>query len=120
MFERRMSRHAVAFVIAFVATVDAVHAQQPTTASMPQLHHVGLNSVDPETAIDWYPEIWPAARRTEVAGFPGVQARLRLASVTIIEGPYTFGDSRAIMIEDPDGLAIALIERRSGATDRRP
>jgi hypothetical protein len=24
------------------------------------------------------------------------------------------------MIEDPDGLAIELIERRAGATDRRP
>jgi len=43
-----------------------------------------------------------------------------LASVTIIEGPYAFGDTRAVMIEDPDGLAIELIERRAGATERRP
>jgi catechol 2,3-dioxygenase-like lactoylglutathione lyase family enzyme len=47
-------------------------------------------------------------------------ARLRRARVTIIEGPYPFGDTRAVMIEDPDGLAIELIERRAGATDRRP
>jgi catechol 2,3-dioxygenase-like lactoylglutathione lyase family enzyme len=78
MIQRRASRHAVAFVVAFVATVDAVHAQQPTRASMPQLHHVGLNSVDPAKAIDWYLEIWPAARRTEVAGFPGVEADMLL------------------------------------------
>jgi len=69
--QRRASRHAVAFVVAFVANVDAVHAQQPTRASMPQLHHVGLNSVDPAKAIDWYLKIWPAARRTEVAGDDG-------------------------------------------------
>jgi len=71
-------RLAVAFVVGFGATVDAVHAQQSTTASMPQLHHVGLNSVDPEKAIDWYLKIWPAARRTEVAGFPGVDADMLL------------------------------------------
>ena len=75
---RSLSCHAAAFVAAFVATVDAVHAQQPTTASMPRLHHVGLNSVDPEKAIDWYLKIWPAARRTEVAGFPGVEADMLL------------------------------------------
>ena len=38
-------------------------------------------------------------------------ARLRRAKVTIIEGPYAIGGARAVMIEDPDGLAIELIER---------
>jgi len=47
-------------------------------------------------------------------------ARLRRANVTIIEGPYAFGEAKAVMIEDPDGLSIELIERRPGATDRRP
>jgi catechol 2,3-dioxygenase-like lactoylglutathione lyase family enzyme len=78
MIERRTLRHAVALAMAFVASVDAVHAQQPTRGSMPQLHHVGLNSVDPAKAIDWYLRIWPAARRTEVAGFPGVEADMLL------------------------------------------
>lgn len=73
-----MRRVAVAFVVAFVATVSGVHAQQPISASMPQLHHVGLNSVDPAKAIDWYLEIWPSARRTKVAGFPGVEADMLL------------------------------------------
>ena len=73
-----MRRVVVAFVVAFGAIVDAIHAQQSSTASMPQLHHVGLNSVDPEKAIAWYLEIWPTARRTEVAGFPGVQADMLL------------------------------------------
>jgi catechol-2,3-dioxygenase len=46
-------------------------------------------------------------------------ARLRRAGVKV-EGPYAFGEAKAVMIEDPDGLAIELIERRAGATGRRP
>jgi len=68
----------VAFMVVFVATVSAVHGQQSATSSMPQLHHVGLNSVDPAKAIDWYLRLWPTARRTEVAGFPGVEGDMLL------------------------------------------
>ena len=39
-------------------------------------------------------------------------ARLRRANVKVLEGPYAFGDTKAYMIEDPDGLSIELIERR--------
>ncbi|MBI4421498.1 MAG: VOC family protein [Gemmatimonadetes bacterium] len=46
--------------------------------SRPELHHVGLNSVDPDRAIDWYLRVWPAARKTVVAGRPGVQAEMLL------------------------------------------
>ncbi|MGH9204814.1 MAG: VOC family protein, partial [Vicinamibacterales bacterium] len=38
--------------------------------------------------------------------------RLRQAGVKILLQPYPFGDTRAFMIEDPDGLAVELIERR--------
>ena len=55
-----------------------------------------------------------------VERFDELVARLRRANVTIIEGPYAFGDTRAVTIEDPDGLAIELIERRAEATERRP
>src|SRR6185503_3298718 len=37
--------------------------------------------------------------------------RLRRAGVKVLEEPHVFGDTRAAMIEDPDGLAIELIER---------
>jgi catechol-2,3-dioxygenase len=46
-----------------------------------------------------------------VERFDDLVARLRRANVTIIEGPYAFGEAKAVMIEDPDGLAIELIER---------
>jgi catechol 2,3-dioxygenase-like lactoylglutathione lyase family enzyme len=36
--------------------------------------------------------------------------RLRAAGVKILRQPYAFGTTRAFMIEDPDGLAIELIE----------
>jgi hypothetical protein len=45
---------------------------------MPRLHHVGLNSVDPERAIEWYLRVWPTATRTRVAGQPAVEADMLL------------------------------------------
>ena len=47
-----------------------------------------------------------------VDGLDALMGRLRRDGVRVLEGPYTFGDARAFMIEDPDGLAIELIERR--------
>ena len=39
-----------------------------------------------------------------------VIAHLEAKMVPILEGPYTFGNTRAILIEDPNGLAYELIE----------
>ena len=47
-----------------------------------------------------YPDLDPVIAHLEAAGVP------------IIEGPYPFGDGRAILIEDLDGLALELIEDR--------
>jgi hypothetical protein len=41
-----------------------------------------------------------------------VIAHLESAGISIVEGPYPFGDGRAILIEDLDGLALELIEVR--------
>ena len=48
---------------------------QTSTPAGPRLHHVGLNTVDPEKAIAWYLKVWPSATRTTVAGYPAVQSR---------------------------------------------
>ena len=61
-----------ALILALAA--PAAFAQPPARAPMPKLHHVGLNSVDPERAIEWYLRVWPAAKKTTVAGFPAVEA----------------------------------------------
>jgi beta-lactamase superfamily II metal-dependent hydrolase len=41
-----------------------------------------------------------------------VMAHLKATNVPIVRGPYKFGDTRAIMIEDPDRLALELIEMK--------
>ena len=41
-----------------------------------------------------------------------VMARLKATNVAIAKGPYTFGDTRAIMIEDLDGLGLELVETK--------
>ena len=47
-----------------------------------------------------------------VDGLDARLARLRRAGVTVLEGLYAFGTTRAAMIEGPDRLAIELVERR--------
>jgi catechol 2,3-dioxygenase-like lactoylglutathione lyase family enzyme len=54
------------------------HALSEADAKMPQLHHVGLNSADPEKAIAWYLRAFPTAKRTTVAGYPAVQTDMLL------------------------------------------
>ena len=39
-----------------------------------------------------------------------VMKHLNATGVPIVRGPYKFGNARAIMIEDLDGLALELIE----------
>ena len=60
-----------------IALASAGAQSAPSTA-MPALHHVGLNSVDPESAIAWYLRLWPTAKRTVVAGRPAIQADMLL------------------------------------------
>lgn len=70
-----LSGLAAAPVSALRAQSDGRPAMPP---AMPELHHVGLNSVDPDGAIAWYLRVWPSARRTTVAGYPAVEADIYL------------------------------------------
>ena len=62
-------------------------AQADARAAMPQLHHVGLNSVDPDRAIAWYLRVWPSARRTQVAGYPAVESDMLLLFNRVDKAP---------------------------------
>ncbi len=83
---RRLRFLSRAVLLAAVGAAPSLSAGQaattppiPTTApALPTLHHVGLNSVDPERAIAWYRRLWPTAMRTEMAGQPGVQGEMLL------------------------------------------
>jgi catechol 2,3-dioxygenase-like lactoylglutathione lyase family enzyme len=44
------------------------------------------------------------------ANLDPVIAHLKATGVRILEGPYTLANTRAVLIEDPDGLAFELIE----------
>jgi catechol 2,3-dioxygenase-like lactoylglutathione lyase family enzyme len=48
-----------------------------------------------------------------VEGFDALYAKLRREGVKILETPHAFGETRAFMIEDPDGLAIELVDART-------
>ncbi|MBC7894104.1 MAG: VOC family protein [Cytophagaceae bacterium] len=58
--------------------VGSVSLSGQDSASLPRLHHVGLNSVDPDRAIAWYLALWPTARRTTLDGQPAVEAEMLL------------------------------------------
>ena len=66
---------------------SAAQAQTTSRPSMPRLHHVGLNSVDPARAIEWYLRVWPSAKKTEIAGFPGVESDMLLLFTKVSRPP---------------------------------
>src|SRR3954467_598885 len=78
---RIFHRHLLTATAAFIgAAPSGLRAQSsPDVNSFaPRLHHVGLNSVDPERAIAWYLKLWPSAIRTTIAGFPAVESDMLL------------------------------------------
>jgi catechol 2,3-dioxygenase-like lactoylglutathione lyase family enzyme len=71
--------------------------------------------------MSWYPRRSLAPSRGqaldhvafEVDSLDALLDRLRRAGVKVLAEPHAFGETRAAMIEDPDGLALELIERRA-------
>lgn len=53
-----------------VAAPAAATAQADEPGGLPSIHHVHLNSTDPDGAITWYLRVWPEARRGRLAGHP--------------------------------------------------
>ena len=78
---RIFRRHLLTAAAAFIGGAPSgLRAQSSPDANSfaPRLHHVGLNSVDPERAIAWYLKLWPSAKRTTIAGFPAVESDMLL------------------------------------------
>ena len=82
----RALRALLPLALALSTIASDARGQTARNASMPQLHHVGLNSVDPARAIEWYLKVWPTARKTQVAGLPGVEADM-LVLFTKVDRP---------------------------------
>jgi len=65
----------------------------------PGFHHPHLNSIDPDAAVEFLHQTVPAR-----------VAKLRGEGVRFLEGPYTLGYTRAVMIEGPSREALELVE----------
>lgn len=85
--QRAYARIARRALLLLAAICPAATAQDTTRARLPRLHHVGLNSVDPERAIAWYLRLWPTASRTVVNGEPGVRAEMLLLFQRVASPP---------------------------------
>lgn len=96
----------------------------------PGFHHLHLNTVDPDAAIDFYTRQFPTSAKARqgdqravstrghlydhiafsVADLDAWVAKLRGEGVTFLEEPYRLGDTRAVMIEGPSREALELVE----------
>ena len=85
---------------------------------MPELHHVGLNSVDPDRAIAWYLKVWPSAKRTSFANLPGVQGDMLLL-FTKVDRPPT-GQWRDDLHRSEPQSAFWHIGANINTTDMQP
>ena len=82
------------FALAGVPLVAACGSPDASDASpaampedMPALHHAGLNSTDPDAAIDWYLRLWPAATRSSFAGLSAVASDMYLVFNEVGDAP---------------------------------
>jgi catechol 2,3-dioxygenase-like lactoylglutathione lyase family enzyme len=65
---------AAAFLAATVATGQPAVAQAPAALPTPAFHHLHLNSVNPEAAIDFYTRQFPSTSRSTFAGQPALKS----------------------------------------------
>lgn len=80
---------ALALGLGLVLSTGPVEAaaQSDAAVSPPAIHHVHLNSTDPDAAISWYLRVWPEARRGRVAGHAAFLADLPLLFDRVDEPP---------------------------------
>lgn len=103
----------------------------------PSFHHLHLNSVNPDAAIDFYVQQFASTSKTSWGGLPALQSpkdvlllfnKVDTAPAIApqsaiwhfgwyvtdvrknLEGPYPLGDTRAVMIEGPSREALELVE----------
>jgi catechol 2,3-dioxygenase-like lactoylglutathione lyase family enzyme len=82
-----VKRFSCALVLSLCVVSSPSLDAQARKYEAPRLHHVGLNSVDPERAIEWYLRLWPKAERTVVAGQPAVDGEPLLLLFNKVDRP---------------------------------
>ena len=99
---------------------DAGGEPAPATLPLPSFHHIHVNSVDPQRALDWWSTFWPAGERTTVAGMPAFAADGVYLLYTQVDAPApgAFDPARrqslpqsAFWTTGPSTDGLALYER---------
>lgn len=80
---RSLITAAAAMLVASYAVSAGFQQGASGTASssalpMPALHHIHLNSVNPEASLSWYRQYWPKGQATTFAGLPAFQDEIYL------------------------------------------
>ena len=105
------------------APASDMEALAPPALPMPTFHHIHVNSVDPERALDWWATVWPAGERRTVAGLPAFTADgVSLVYTAVdVQPPGAFDPARRQSIPQspfwttgPDTDGLALYERLTG------
>ena len=99
---------------------DAGTSPAPAALPLPSFHHIHVNSVDPQRALDWWSTLWPAGERTTVAGMPAFAADGVYLLYTQVDAPApgAFDPARrqsipqsAFWTTGPSTDGLALYER---------
>jgi catechol 2,3-dioxygenase-like lactoylglutathione lyase family enzyme len=79
--------HAILLGLIFSASGLAQTQAQDAALPPPGFHHLHLNSLDPDTAIDFYVRQFPSTSKTTVAGFPALKAGKVYVLFTKVSAP---------------------------------
>jgi hypothetical protein len=74
----------------------------------PGFHHLHLNSVDPDAAVEFYARRFPTTKKASWGSLPALAATNNV--LVLFEEPYRLGDTRAVLIEGPSREALELVE----------
>ena len=95
------------------AAIVTQSGEDRTMLPTPGFHHLHLNSVDPDAAIDWYVRQFPSCTKGEWAGYPGAAvAQQRDGAV------HQGGHAAAVAAAERD-LAFRLARHRRAQEPRR-
>jgi catechol 2,3-dioxygenase-like lactoylglutathione lyase family enzyme len=75
------------YVLMFACVSIAQTNNQADALPAPGFHHLHLNSVDPDAAIDFYMKQFPSTSKTTVAGFPALKAGKVYVLFTKVSAP---------------------------------
>jgi catechol 2,3-dioxygenase-like lactoylglutathione lyase family enzyme len=74
-------------LLCFPALLVAQNQEQADKLPAPGFHHVHLNSIDPDAAIDFYTKQFPSTTKSSLAGYPALKAGKVYVLFTKVSAP---------------------------------